>query len=85
MALEEGTESLMFRSILRSLIKLATRVLLGMWSGPNSSSAVGSRKEIGGGTRSVLLLDKLLSDSSSAASETGVLGTGLTDRRQVRF
>lgn len=50
-----------------------------MCSGLNSSSAVGSRKEIAGGSRSVLLLDKLLSDSSSATSETGVPGTGVID------
>jgi len=52
---------------------------VGMCSGPNSSSAVGLRKDTAGGTGSVLLLGKLFPDGSSAVSDTGVLGTGVID------
>jgi len=62
-----------------SLIKPATRVPVGMCSGPNSSSAIGLRKDTAGGTGSVLLLGKLFPDGSSAVSDTGVLGTGVID------
>ena len=48
---------------------LATRVPVGMCSGPNLSSAIGLRKDTAGGTGG-----KLFPDGSSAVSDTGVLG-----------